>query len=110
SFYGAKVAHVDEVGLYPPAQKNLADQSRSAVVGVNVRQNVIARCERLKDRHGRACAGGECRRACATLKRAGAAFQGVAVGIVVTCVHETARVRPFDVALEGRGKVNWGSN
>ena len=75
-----------------------------------MRQHVVAGGERLKDGHGRACAGGERGSGHAALERADAAFQGVAVGIIVARVHETARVRAFDVALECCGKVNWGSN
>src|SRR5438132_1445286 len=73
-------------------------------------KDVISGAQRLKDGRGRACAGGECGGGHAALERADAAFQGVAVGIIVTRVHETARIRPFDVALERGGKINWGSN
>src|SRR6266571_3253959 len=75
-----------------------------------MRKHMVARRERLKDRHGRTCAGGECGSGRTALKRADPAFQGVAVGIVVTRVHETARVCAFGVTLERRGKVNWSSN
>jgi len=75
-----------------------------------MRKHMVARRKRLKDRHGRCCSGGECGSGRAALKSADAAFQSVAVGIIVARVHEAARVRAFDVTLERRGKINRGSN
>ena len=38
----SEIAHVYEIGFESPAQKNFSDQSRRAVVRVDVRQDVIA--------------------------------------------------------------------
>src|SRR5439155_22412326 len=51
-FHGGQIAHVDEIGFESPAQKNLTDQSRCSVIGVNVSQEMIARHERLKNECG----------------------------------------------------------
>ena len=53
-FYCCEVAHIDEIGLQTPATENFAKQTSCAVVGVNVRENVIGGRERLKNRPGRA--------------------------------------------------------
>ena len=75
-----------------------------------MRQDVIARRQRLKDGHG--CSGPRAERGRhrPAFERADPALQGLAVGIVVARVHEPARVGAFDVALEGGGKVNWGGD
>src|SRR5215216_1082683 len=36
-----EIAHVDEIGLKPPTHKDFADQSRRAVVRIDVREDVI---------------------------------------------------------------------
>ena len=72
--------------------------------------DVIAWRQRLKDGHG--CSGPRAERGrnCTAFECADPALQGFPIGIVVARVHETARVRAIDVALERCGKVNWGGD
>ena len=105
-FDRGQVAHIDEIGLKSPTQENFAEQSRRAIVGVHVREHVIARRERLKNCAGRARARGKRGRAGAALEHADSLLQRLAIRIVVARIHEAARVGAFHVALERGGKVN----
>src|SRR6202011_1461153 len=91
-FDRGEVTHVDEIGLKSPAQKNFAQQSRRAVVGVDVGKNMIARCQRLKDCTSRSRSGGESGRSFSAFERADSFFQRLPIRIVVASVHESARV------------------
>ena len=104
----AEVAHVDKIGFQTPAQKNFAQQARRAVIRVHMREDMIARGERLKDCGGGAGAGSE--RGCthAAFERADSFFQRLSVGIVVARVHESARISPFEVTFERSGEVDRG--
>src|SRR6266581_3782727 len=46
-FHCGEVAHVNEIGRESPAEENFAQQARRAVVSVDMREDVIARRERL---------------------------------------------------------------
>ena len=109
-FHGGQIVHVHEIGFESPAQKNLTDQSRRSVRGVHVRQDVVARRKRLKDRHGCSRSGAECRGRGTAFQRAYPALQCLPVGIVVARVHEPARVRSVYVAFERRGQINRGGD
>ena len=71
---------------------------------------MIARRQRLKDGHCCSGSGGKGGCNCSAFESADPALQGFPIGIVVARVHETARVRAIDVALECCGKVNWGGD
>src|SRR5262249_61205614 len=98
-----EVAHVDEIRLEPPAKKNLLKQASRPIISIDVRKDVIAGRERLKDRRRRGHAGSEGGGRGAPFSRANAHLERIAVRIVVASVHEAARVGYFKVAFE-RGR------
>ncbi len=69
-------------------------------------ENVIARRQRLEDRHGGAASGSKSRRGRSAFQRADTLFKRLAIGIVVARIHEPARISAIDVALERGGKIN----
>ena len=101
-----QIAHVDKIDFESPAQKNFAEQSRGAVVSVDVSENVIARGQCLNDPHGGCGSRSESRGRCASFQRSHSLFERPAIGVVVARVHESARVGPFDVALECGGQMD----
>src|SRR5215468_11230277 len=75
-----------------------------------MRENVIARGQRLQNRHGGGGAGGEGRGRFAAFEDCHTALQRLPIRIVVARVHEPARVRALDVAFERGGKINGGGD
>lgn len=65
-----------------------------------MREDVIARRQRLEDRHACSRPGSERGRPCAALQRADSLFECLAVWIVVARIHEPARVGALGVSLE----------
>ena len=67
-----------------------------------MREDVIARRQRLKDGHARSRPGSESGRCGAAFQCANTVFECLAVWIVVARVHEPAGVRALGVSLERR--------
>src|ERR1700736_4347080 len=73
-----------------------------------MRQNMVARRERLKQGHGRGCPAAESGRRGAAFNRANSVFESAPIWIVVARVHKTAPIASVYLALEGGGKMNGG--
>ena len=93
-----------------PAQENFTKQPCGAVVSINMRKDMVSRRERLKQGHRCRRATPKSRRSLAAFEQADAALERLTIRIVVARVHESARVRAFNVALEGGGKMNGRRN
>ena len=73
-------------------------------------EDMVSRRESLKQSHRCSRSTAKSSRGFAAFEHADAALKRLTVRIVVTRVHESARVSAFNVALESGGKMNGRRN